>query len=72
MCYMVDKATCLLGACSPRCDDWYPILIIALVIIAVMGLATLAVIAKSWAHEKGIARDKRSYLRDKNAERTED
>lgn len=56
----------------PQCDDWWPILLIALVIIGVMGLATLAVIAKSWAHEKGIARDKRSYLRYKNASQTED
>lgn len=72
MCYMIEKSTCLLGACSPQCDDWYPIFIIAMLIIAVMGLATLAVIAKSWAHEKDIARYRRRYLRAKNAERTED
>lgn len=66
MCYMIEKSTCLLGACTPQCNDWSPIWIIALVIIAVMGLATLAVIAKSWAHEKDITRDKQSYLRAKN------
>ena len=63
---MIEKSTCLLGACAPQCDDWSPIWLIALVIIAVMGLATLAVIAKSWAHEKGIDRARRSYLRSKN------
>lgn len=63
---MLEKSTCLLGACAPQCNDWSPIWITVLVIIAVIGLATLAAIAKSWAHEKGIARDKRSYLRDKN------
>lgn len=70
MCPMIEKSTCLLGACSPQCDDWYPLLIIAMLIIAVMGLATLAVIAKSFYHERSLSRDKQRYLRMKNDQKT--